>query len=50
MEHVPPESGETRFPVTVQIEPELLVNVTVNPDDALAERVCSASVVDIELG
>ena len=50
IEQVPLLTGVTFAPDTVQTEPELLENVTESPDEALAVRVCSGSVFDIEVG
>ena len=50
IEHVPLLTGVT-FPAdTVQTDPVLLVSETESPEEALAERLCSGSVVDIVVG
>lgn len=50
MEQVPVVTGIALLLLTVQIERELLVSVTASPDDALAVRLCSASVANMEAG
>lgn len=50
IEQVPAATGVTLVEETVHTDPELLVRVTDNPDEALAVSDCGLSVAIMEFG
>jgi hypothetical protein len=50
IEQVPAATGVTLVEETVHTDPELLVRVTVKPDEALAVSDCGLSVAIMEFG